>query len=181
MTVDQVGHDRPGGRTGASQENARPGAPRRGESRSAVPPPRLAAPVRGFAAWALVLLVDRHGPDQMVALQRLAERDRLDPAYLIELRSSWAAIREAAQQWLEWERQSRRSVDGTFPRTGTEAPPSSSQAPSLEIDTTTAANMLDVSTSRIRQIMRAGKITGRKVGRVWLVSVASVQAYREVR
>jgi excisionase family DNA binding protein len=180
MTVDQLGHDGVGGRTGADQPSARPRARRRGESRS-VPPPRLAAPVKGFAAWALVLLVDRHGPDQMHALQRLAARDRLDPAYLIELRSSWAAIREAAEQWLEWERQSRPSVDGIFPRPGTEAPSSSSQAPSLEIDTTTAANMLDVSTSRVRQIMRAGKITGRKVGRVWLVSAASVKAYREVR
>jgi excisionase family DNA binding protein len=144
-----------------------------------VPPPQLAAPVKGFAAWALALLVDRYGPDQMVALQRLAERGRLDPDYLGELRSSWAAIREAAEQWLAWEKQSRASVDGTTSVRLTEAPPSSSPEPLREVDTETAAKLLNVSTSRIRQMARSGEIVGRKVGRVWLVSMASVKAYRQ--
>jgi excisionase family DNA binding protein len=145
-----------------------------------VPPPRLAAPVKGFAAWALVLLADRHGPDQMAMLRRLAERGRLDPAYLDELQSSLAALREAAEQWLAWEKQVRASVSGRASAGRTEAR-SSSKAESTDLDTEAAANLLGVSTSRVRQMIRAGEIQGRKVGRVWLVSWASVQAYRELR
>jgi len=186
MTIDHVGHNPLGGESSGYRERPQGADARRGEghteTRPTVPPPRLAAPVRGFAAWALILLVDRYGPEQMVALQRHAERGRLDPAYLTELQGSWAAIREAAQHWLAWERQSRPAGDGPSSAAETVPPPGSvSQAPAAEIDTETAAKMLDVSSSRIRQIIRSGKIAGRKVGRVWLVSVASVKAYLEER
>jgi excisionase family DNA binding protein len=137
--------------------------------------------VRGFAAWALVLLADRYGPDQMVTWRRLAERGRLDPAYLGELQSSLAALREAAEQWLAWEKQVRASATGSASAGHAEARPSSSEEGSTEINTEAAANLLGVSASRVRQMMRGGEIQGRKMGRVWLVSLASVQAYRELR
>jgi excisionase family DNA binding protein len=180
LTIDQLSYDRLAGHrrthpAGSQLDSAD------AESGLPVPPPRLVAPVRGFVAWALVLLVDRHGPDQMVALRRLAERGRLDPAYLGELQSSLAAIREAAEQWLAWEKQVRASASGRASAGQTETRPFSSDERSTEVNTETAANLLGVSTSRVRQMMRAGEIQGRKMGRMWLVSLASVQAYRELR
>jgi hypothetical protein len=184
MTIDHAGDNPPCAVSDGGHGQARATGRGRGgqcEARAWEPPLRLAAPVRGFAAWALNLLVDRYGREQLVAFRRLAEYGRLHQAYLAELESSWAAIREAAEQWLAWERQYHPSVHGSRSVADTEAPPSSAQASPIEIDTTAAAHMLDVSTSRVRQLMRAGKITGRKAGRVWLVSVASLKAYKGAR
>src|SRR5262249_35355936 len=122
-----------------------------------------------------------HGSDQMATLRRLAERGRLDPTYLGELQSSLAALREAAEQWLAWEKQVRASASGRASAGQTETRPFSPEERSTEVNTETAANLLGVSTSRVRQMMRAGEIQGRKMGRVWLVSLASVETYRELR
>jgi len=142
------------------------------DNRMTPPKPRLTAPVNGFAAWALSRLLDQHGANQLVALRQQVDLGRLDPAYLSELRSCWEAIREAAYQWLAWERWRRASLGAKTSAEGTRASPHPA-----ETGTATAAEMLGVSTSRIRQMARSGEITGRKVGRVWLVSTASVKAY----
>jgi excisionase family DNA binding protein len=52
---------------------------------------------------------------------------------------------------------------------------------SPEVDTRTAASLLGLTTSRVRQLLRSGEFAGRKVGNVWLVSATSVAGYLDVR
>ena len=145
--------------------------------------PCLVAPVQGFSAWALGRLIEEHGAGQLATLRRLVERGRLDSARLDELQRTCAAVMEAASQWLEWERQrgmmadaDRRSEEG-----GSPAKAPSEALSSAEVDTRVAANLLGVTTSRIRQLLRSGEFAGRKIGRIWLISSASVMAYQDVR
>ncbi len=145
--------------------------------------PCLVAPVQGFSAWVLGRLIEEHGAGQLAALRRLAERGRLDSAWLDELQWTCAAVREAASQWLEWEKQRRSMADaGRRPRA--DHPPDRAPVDPLsspEVDTGTAAYLLGVTTSRIRQLLRSGEFVSRKVGRVWLISSTSIVAYQDMR
>ena len=145
--------------------------------------PCLVAPVHGFSAWALGRLIEEHGAGQQAALRRLVELGRLDATRLDELQRTCAAVMEAASQWLEWERQ-RGMMAGADRRpreAGAPAQAPSDPLSSPEVDTGVAAHLLGVTTSRIRQLLRSGEFAGRKIGRIWLISSASVAAYRDVR
>jgi excisionase family DNA binding protein len=128
------------------------------------PPDRsqLAAPVSGFAAYAISRLLDETLPARMVNLQKLVEAGKLHPDRLRELRTAWAAIRAASREWTQW----RTAVDDTAADLVTAAPGDSQ----LEIDTARAADLLGVSPNRVRQLARGGVLGGRRVGRTWLVS-----------
>jgi len=133
------------------------------------PPPRP-APVSGFPAYRMTPVLDRYLPDVVVALQRDVERGRLHPDYLAELVTQWSWIREAGREWAE----RRAFVDETTKDPGTEIP-----AGSEEIDTARAADLLNVSRQRVRQLARNGHLPARQVGRTWLIDRASVQLRRE--
>lgn len=143
---------------------ARPG----GSSR----PPVLAAAVAGFPAYVISVLLEEALPQKLVALQRASEQGRLHADHLANLGASWAAIREAGTQWSQW----RASVDGSTEELLTEMP-----ADSAEIDTHRAADLLAVTPSRVRQLVRNGHLSARMVGRTWLVDRASVELRRETR
>lgn len=145
--------------------------------------PHLVAPVQGFSAWALGRLIEEHGAEQVAALRRLVERGRLDSAWLDELQRTCAAVMEAASQWLEWEQHRGMTADSDQ-QSRQNCPPAQASLDPLscpEVDTRVAAHLLGVTTSRIRQLLRSGEFAGRKIGRIWLVSSASVAAYQDVR
>jgi excisionase family DNA binding protein len=130
----------------------------------------LGAHVGGVSAYVIAAVLAEHLPARMVSLSRSAERGRLDPRLLAEVAETWAQIREAAGAWSQW----RASVDGS-----TEAPPAEMPAGSTqEIDTATAADLLRVSSSRVRQMVRSGDITARKAGGVWLVPRSEIEMRR---
>jgi excisionase family DNA binding protein len=47
------------------------------------------------------------------------------------------------------------------------------------ISTAEAARIIDCNDSRVRQLLRAGKLEGERVGRDWLVKKSSAEAYRD--
>jgi excisionase family DNA binding protein len=49
------------------------------------------------------------------------------------------------------------------------------------ITTVQAADRLGVDASRVRQLLAAGKLTGQRVGRDWLIDPQSVDAYARNR
>lgn len=130
----------------------------------------LGAHVGGFSAFVIADLLAEHLPARMVSLSGSAERGRLDPRRIAELAETWAQIREAGRAWSQW----RASVDES-----TEVLPAEMPAVSLqEIDTATAAGLLDVTESRVRQLARSGDIAARKAGGVWLVSRSEIEMRR---
>jgi excisionase family DNA binding protein len=135
--------------------------------------PVLAAPVAGWAAYVIGAVLDDALPARLVALARLVERGQLHPDRLVEVQQAWAAIRAAGQQWKDW----RASLDGSTAGPVTAIP---AGLVSQEIDTTAAADLLGVTPNRIRQLVRAGDLTGRRVGRTWLVDRASTELRKAV-
>lgn len=127
--------------------------------------PVLAAPVAGFGAYFVRVLLDTYGPGQLDRLRSEVDAGRLHPIHLEEARRTWAAIERAANEWLTW----RASVDGNA-----EVPPAETPPPSAVIATREAADMLRISERRVRQMLADGALTGRRAGRVWLVDRASV-------
>lgn len=51
----------------------------------------------------------------------------------------------------------------------------------MKIDTVKAAELLRLTDSRVRQLLRDGSLPGRKVGRRWVVKKSDVLAYRAPR
>lgn len=136
------------------------------------PPPRpvLAAPVSGFAAFVFSRVLEEALPRRMVALQDAVARGGLHPDALAELRVQWAAIREAGTAWSQW----KSSADGSAEDLVTEMPSDSS-----EIDTKQAADLMGVTPSRVRQLVRNGALPGRKVSATWRVELTAVQLRQE--
>ena len=133
--------------------------------------PLLGAHVSGFAAFVLCKMLADQLPGRLVSLTRMAEAGRLDPARVSELTSTWAHIRVAAEAWATW----RAAVDESAEDPVAEVDPQSSQ----EIDTATAATLLQVTESRVRQLARGGVINARRVGRTWLVSRSDCEIRRD--
>lgn len=132
--------------------------------------PPLGAYVAGFAAQILAKILADELPHRLVSLQRLAEEGKLHPDRLAEVTRMWAHVRAAARQWSTW----RASVDGSTEDPSAEIAPRSSS----EIDTATAATILQVTDSRVRQLARNGQIGARQVGGRWLVSRSDVELRR---
>lgn len=136
---------------------------------------RLVAPLSGWAALVIARVLDREMPSRLLAVQAEVERGRIDPARLGELRETWAAIREAAAAWA-----ASRDTSPASP-----ASPDRAEVvrESREIDTGTAADILIVSTRRVRQLVATGELPGRQVTRrghlVWLVNEQAVRERAE--
>lgn len=136
--------------------------------------PRLAAPVDGFAAFVFAMVLDEHMPARLMRLAVLVERGRLHPSRIGEVREMWASVRAAAE---DWKRYQVASAGGSPEALQTEMPADSAQ----EIDTATAAGLLRVTESRVRQLVRDGRVAARKVGGVWLVSRSEIEIEIETR
>jgi excisionase family DNA binding protein len=131
----------------------------------------LGASVRGFAAWQISLLLDK--PLRM----RIAELEcqpRVDGRYMQELREAFTDLRLAGQQWAEWHRAifADESAEAAVTEIGTD----SSQHDEM-ITPEEASVLLDVSPSRVRQLLRSGELPGRRVGGRWLIDCSDVVAY----
>ncbi|MGI5179549.1 helix-turn-helix domain-containing protein [Dactylosporangium sp. CA-152071] len=129
----------------------------------------LVAPVAGFPAFVLAILLDEHMPARLVSLAKLVEKGHLPPSRLTATRETWAAIRAAGEEWKH-----SASAGGSTEALPAEMPSRSSQ----EIDTATAADLLRVTESRVRQLARSGDIAARKVGGVWLVDRSEIEMRR---
>lgn len=51
----------------------------------------------------------------------------------------------------------------------------------VELTVTDTAERLECSEQWVRQLARRGRITGRRIGRTWLLDAASVESYRTTR
>jgi excisionase family DNA binding protein len=51
----------------------------------------------------------------------------------------------------------------------------------VELTVTDTAGRLECSEQWVRQLARRGRITGRRIGRTWLLDAASVESYRTTR
>jgi excisionase family DNA binding protein len=142
-----------------------------GVGRVLVTPARpLAAPVRGFSALVIVGELRESLPTR---LEGLAASGGVHPGYLRELRETWGDLCEAAEQWKAWKL--AQAGDGS-------AEPQNVADLSCSTSMTAgeASTVLEVSSSRVRQLLRAGVLEGRRVRGRWLVDRASVEIRRTV-
>lgn len=132
--------------------------------------PLLGAFVTGRAASVLAPLLDEHLPDRLVRLSLLVEKGRLDPEWLSEVNRAYAAIREAARVW--------RDVPAAVAATADQVTAAARDFDQGEISTEAAADLLNVTPNRVRQLLRTGVINGRHVGRTWFVDLDDVKERR---
>ncbi|MGI5236482.1 helix-turn-helix domain-containing protein [Dactylosporangium sp. CA-139066] len=123
----------------------------------------------GFSAFVISVLLAKHLPAELVSLGRKVEEGRLDPAQLVAVRQTWAQVIAAAEMW----KARRASADGSTEVLAAEMPAGSDPW----IDTAVAADLLGVSTSRVRQLLRSGALAGRRAGGVWWVHRADCESY----
>lgn len=131
--------------------------------------PMLGARVRGCAAAVLVRVLD----ERLAHVETLAAAGVVTAQDLTDTREAFAEIREAGQAWVEW----RAAANGSAEALPAETAPRSMH----EICSDEAAEMLGVSSRRVRQLLAAGLLEGRLAGRTWLVSRPSVLLCREMR
>ena len=136
----------------------------------------MCAPVRGFAAFAIAQLLDKHMRAWVAASEPDVAAGRIDSAYVRDVIDAWAHIRAAGD---EWARRERAAVSPAFPV----SPPVGETAARSEVTTTRAAEMLGLkSRQRVGQLLRLGVLRGRLVRRggreVWRVDVESIKAFR---
>jgi excisionase family DNA binding protein len=95
------------------------------------------------------------------------------PRNAAELRAAFDALDRVGEEWMR----SRRSISVVprLPRLSTEIAPGSTA--DMEIDTEKAAELLRLTDSRVRQLLRSGELLGRKAGRRWVVKRSAVAAY----
>ncbi|MEV4511383.1 helix-turn-helix domain-containing protein [Dactylosporangium sp. NPDC049525] len=133
--------------------------------------PQLVAPVGGFAAFVFALVLDEHMPTRLTRLADRVERGQLHQSRIGEVREMWANVRAAAE---DWKQNQAASAGGSREARPAEMRPDLTQ----EIDTATAARLLHVTESRVRQLVRSGEVAARKVGGVWLVSRSEIEMRR---
>lgn len=140
------------------------------------PPPLLCAPVRGFAAFAIAQLLDKHMRPWIASTEPDVAAGRIDPAYVRDVIDAWAHIRAAGD---EWARREQAAVSPAYPV----SPPVGEVAAGSDVTTTVAAEMLGLkSRQRVGQLLRLGVLRGRLVPRggrhVWRVDVESIKSLR---
>lgn len=135
--------------------------------------PLLAASVRGLAAAWLWRRVQAEATGAPAAVARVAG-DRAGR----ELELALAELREAAVQWEERVTEGPVAVIGS---SETVLGETRAQSAVMEIGTSEAAAVLGVTTRRVGQLAQAGVLVGRKVGRQWMLSRASVLDYRAAK
>jgi excisionase family DNA binding protein len=109
--------------------------------------------------------------------RRIAASSGIHPDNAAELRVMYAELDRVGRDWMR----SRRSISvgSRLSRLSTEIAPAS--VVDMEIDTKKAAELLNLTTSRVRQLLRSGVLPGRLVGRCWVVKRSAVIAYRVPR
>lgn len=132
--------------------------------------PLLGAHVGGMAAVVIAHILDEHLPDRLTKLRLMVERGRLSADALTDTVRAYQAIRAAAEAWKD-----APAVAAVTAPPVTAAGRDSEQE---EITTETAADLLGVTPNRVRQLVRAGVINGRHVGRTWRVDLADVKERR---
>jgi excisionase family DNA binding protein len=138
------------------------------------PPPRrtlLGAYVEGSAAFLLERFLDPEIEDRLAGLARGGAH----PEHLRAVRRAMAQIREAARQWQELQLAACVSANAQGP------PAQAVSGSGTEVSTREAADMLGRTASRVRQLISEGALTGRRVGREWLVDRGSVETLVEIR
>ena len=105
--------------------------------------------------------------------RRIAPSTGIDPRNRDELLSNFEELARVGRGWMR----SRRpiSVASQVSRSVTEIDRGS--VVDMEINTEIASQMLRLSDSRIRQLLRSGELAGHKVGRRWLVKRSAMAAY----
>jgi excisionase family DNA binding protein len=126
----------------------------------------LCAAVSGFSAFVIAPLLERR-------LEELA-RQGVHPDLLVEARRTFEAVRVSADEWQAW----RIAADGNAAVPSAAVPSPSGHD---EISADEAGAVLGVKARRVRQLLDAGQLEGRRVGGRWLVSRASVDVLRETR
>jgi hypothetical protein len=122
--------------------------------------------VRGFSAWLFALELEKTLPARLDSLAA-------SPELLAQARRALADLREAGSQWQAW----RASLERSSEVAASETVSVSRE----ELTTGEVAQMLEVTSDRVTQLLRAGLLAGRRAGRVWLVDAASVELLREAR
>jgi excisionase family DNA binding protein len=109
--------------------------------------------------------------------RRISASTGIDPRNAAELRAAFEELDRVGREWIN-QTQRLISVVPRLPRFSTEM---ASDSSAEMINTKIAGEMLRLSDSRIRQLLRSGELPGRKVGRRWLVRRTAVLAYRAPR
>jgi excisionase family DNA binding protein len=136
---------------------------------TAVRPPLLGAQLRGFPAFLFA-------PGIVRRVEELAADPRIPAERLAEARQFAAAAQSAAAEWVAWHQAC--SVDGTAEPDSAEPVRASAGD---DLTTRQAAELLGVSPRWVRQLLDSGVLTGRLVGRVWVVDRSSVEQERDLR
>jgi excisionase family DNA binding protein len=100
--------------------------------------------------------------------RRCSPASGIHPDTAAELLADLEVLRGAGESWR------RARLISVVPRLPTEIDSDSS---AMEIDTGTAAELLDRTASRVRQLLRRGELAGRRVGHRWLIRRADVLSY----
>lgn len=115
---------------------------------------------------------------------RLRQAGRPDLASQLELGS--AQLRMSARAWVA--ACDRAAADELAALTSehesapAEMPaPAASSMQAVSVTAAEAAHRLGVTPQRVGQLLRSGRLPGRRIGRVWLVERAAVEAAREER
>jgi excisionase family DNA binding protein len=114
---------------------------------------------------------------KMPLRRRISAATGIDPRNAAELRAAFEELDRVGREWIN-QTQRLISVVPRLPRFSTEM---ASDSSADMINTKIAGEMLRLSDSRIRQLLRSGELPGRKVGRRWLVRRTAVLAYRAPR
>jgi excisionase family DNA binding protein len=96
-------------------------------------------------------------------ISELEGSGRVHPEYVRQLRAAYLELVEAGEQWQE----RQVSVDGSAEMVVTEIGSSSLQRE--ELTSEEAAELLGVTASRVRQLLRSGVLPGGRIGRHWLL------------
>jgi excisionase family DNA binding protein len=105
--------------------------------------------------------------------RRISSASGIHPDNAAELLAAFAELNRIGGEWMASRPISVASRPLTEINTGSVA--------DMEIDTEKAAELLNLTTSRIRQLLRSGELQGRKVGRRWVIKRSDVLGYRAPR
>jgi excisionase family DNA binding protein len=103
--------------------------------------------------------------------RRVSLASGIDPANRDELLSNFEELARVGRGWMA----SRPRVSVAA---GSVTEMVSASSVDMEINTEKAAELLNLTTSRVRQLLRSGELPGRLVGRRWVVKRSAVMAYR---